>query len=165
MNHVPWGSIVRASVIRRLSIIAFSLIFASGLAAGLPADLERALRDSQYVYLQSERQGGAFGKPAEIWFMYDAGAVLVGTPPTSWRVKRIRAGRPRARIAVGKPDGPSFDARGELVSDPKVQERLMEELGRKYPDGWKRFEQRFREGFRTGDRVVVRYTPTAAPRP
>jgi len=78
-------------------------------------------------------------------------------------VKRIRAGRKRARIAVGKADGPAFDASGELVKDPAVEQRLLEEFGRKYPDGWKRFADRFREGFKSGDRVVVRYTP--APRP
>jgi hypothetical protein len=152
-------------VLRRLPLIVLVLALAPGLAAALSSDLDRALRESTYVYIQSERASGAFGKPAEIWFMYDGGAVLVGTPPTSWRVKRIRAGRRRARIAVGKADGPSFEATGELVRDPDVEKRLLEEFGRKYPDGWKRFEARFREGFKTGDRVIVRYTPAAAPRP
>jgi hypothetical protein len=133
-----------------------------GLAGALAPDVERALRESQYVYIQSQRKSGAFGKAAEIWFMYDGGAVLVGTPPTSWRVKRIKAGRTRARIAVGKPDGPSFDATGALVHDAAVEQRLLDEYGRKYPEGWKRFADRFREGFKTGDRVIVRYTPAAA---
>jgi hypothetical protein len=162
LNQASPGSIVRGSVPRRLVAVASLLLLSAALAGALSADLDRALRESQYVYVQSERRGGVFGRPAEIWFMYDGGAVLVGTPPTSWRVKRIRAGRPRARIAVGKPDGPSFDAKGEIVRDPAVEGRLMDELARKYPDGWKRFEQRFREGFKTGERVVVRYTPTAA---
>ena len=150
---------------RRVPVILLALVLVSGVAAALSADLERALRESQYVYVQSERQSGAFGKPAEIWFMYDGGAVLVGTPPTSWRVKRIKAGRKRARIAVGKVDGPAFDAKGELVHDAAVEQRLLEEFGRKYPEGWKRFADRFREGFKSGDRVVVRYTPLPAPRP
>jgi hypothetical protein len=152
-------------VLRRLPLILLAVVLVSGLAAALSPDLERALRESQYVYIQSQRQSGAFGKPAEIWFMYDGGAVLVGTPPTSWRVKRIKAGRKRARIAVGKADGPAFEATGELVRDAAVEQRLLAEFGRKYPEGWKRFEDRFRQGFKNGDRVIVRYTPAAAPKP
>jgi hypothetical protein len=156
---------------RPLPLTVFVLVLVTGAALALSTDLERALRESQYVYIQSERQAGAFGKPAEIWFTYDGGAVLVGTPQTAWRVKRIKAGRKRARITgikagrkrarvtVGKVDGPAFDATGELVRDPAVEQRLLEEFGRKYPDGWKRFADRFREGFKTGDRVIVRYTP------
>ena len=150
---------------RRLSLILFAVVLVSRAAAALSPDLERALRESQYVYIQSQRQSGGFGKPAEIWFMYDGGAVLVGTPPTSWRVKRIKAGHKRARIAVGKVDGPAFEATGELVRDAAVEQRLLAEFGRKYPDGWKRFADRFRDGFKSGDRVIVRYTPAPAPRP
>jgi hypothetical protein len=149
--------------VRRLPVTILALVLIARIAAALSTDLERALRESQYVYIQSERQSGSFGKPAEIWFMYDGGAVVVGTPPTSWRVKRIKAGRKRARIAVGKADGPAFDATGELVRDKAVEQRLLEEFGRKYPEGWKRFADRFREGFKSGDRVIVRYTPTTRP--
>ena len=148
---------------RRLPLIILAVVLVSGIAAALPTDVDRALRESQYVYIQSERKSDTFGKPAEIWFMYDGGAVLVGTSPTSWRVKRIKAGRKRARIAVGKVDGPSFEAMGQLVHDAAVEQRLLAEFGRKYPDGWKRFEDRFREGFKSGDRVIVRYTPAPAP--
>jgi hypothetical protein len=149
----------------RSPLILLVLVLAAGLAHALSADLERALRESQYVYIQSERQSGAFGKPAEIWFMYDGGAVLVGTPPTSWRVKRIKAGSRRARIAVGKVDGPAFEATGEVIRDAALEAKLLDEFGRKYPEGWKRFADRFREGFKSGDRVVVRYTPTGEKRP
>jgi hypothetical protein len=135
----------------------------AGIAAALSADLEKALRESPYVYIQSERKTGALGKPAEIWFMYDGGAVLVGTPQTAWRVKRIKAGRKRAHIAVGKPDGPAFDAAGELVHDAAVEQRLLAEYGRKYPEGWAKFADRFRDGFKSGERVIVRYTPVARP--
>jgi hypothetical protein len=145
--------------VRRLPLIVCALVLVAGVAAALSTDLEKALRESQYVYIQSERQSGALGKPAEIWFMYDGGAVLVGTPQTAWRVKRIKAGRKRARIAVGRADGPAFDATGELVRDAAVEQRLLTEFGRKYPDGWKRFADRFRDGFKSGERVIVRYTP------
>jgi hypothetical protein len=126
----------------------------------IPPDLDRALRESTYVYIQSERRSGAFGAPAEIWLFYDGGAVWVGTRPTSWRVRRIKAGRRRARIAVGKTDGPSFEATGTLARDPAVEERLMAEFARKYPEGWPRHAASFKDGFRTGERVLVRYSPS-----
>jgi hypothetical protein len=144
---------------RRLALAAAVVAFASAAAAALAPELDKALRDSEYVYIQSERKTGEFGKPAEIWFMYDDGKVYVGTRPTSWRVKRIKAGRPKAKIAVGKPDGPSFAARGELVQDRALEKRLMETYAKKYPEGWKKHEEDFRKGFETGERLLVRYTP------
>ena len=128
-------------------------------AAALSPDVDRALHDAKYVYIQSERKSGQLGKPAEIWFYYDGKAVYVGTPPTSWRVRRIKAGRKKAHIAVGKADGPAFDATGEVVKDAATEQKLMDEYARKYPEGWARFADKFREGFKSGERVLVRYTP------
>jgi hypothetical protein len=128
-------------------------------AAALSPDVDRALHDAKYVYVQSERKAGQLGKPAEIWFYYDGKAVYVGTPPTSWRVRRIKAGRKKAHIAVGKADGPAFDATGEVVKDAATEQKLMDEYARKYPEGWARFADKFREGFKSGERVLVRYTP------
>jgi len=144
---------------RRLAFCAAALALTSALAAALPSEIDHALRDSKYVYIQSERKTHQLGKPAEIWFFYDGTAVYVGTRPTSWRVRRIKAGRRRAHIAVGKPDGPAFDATGDLVHDAKIEQQLLEAYAKKYPEGWTRFADSFREGFKTGDRVLVRYTP------
>jgi hypothetical protein len=128
-------------------------------AAALSPDVDRALHDAKYVYVQSERKSGQLGKAAEIWFYYDGKAVYVGTPPTSWRVRRIKAGRKKAHIAVGKADGPAFDATGEVVKDAATEQKMMDEYARKYPEGWARFADKFREGFKSGERVLVRYTP------
>lgn len=144
---------------RRIAPIALAVLLAAAASAAVSPELDRALRESTYVYVQSERKSGELGKPAEIWFFYDAGAVYLGTRPTSWRVRRIKTGRGRAHIAVGKVDGPGFDATGTLVKDAALEERLMAEFARKYPEGWKRFGDSFRDGFNTGERVVVRYTP------
>ena len=135
------------------------LLAATGVQAGLAPDVDKALRDSTYVYIQSQRKTGEWGKPAEIWFHYEDGKVYVGTRPTSWRVKRIGWKRGAARIAVGKVDGPTFMARGDLVKDHAIEERLMADYAKKYPDGWAKYEQAFRDGFKSGERVVVRYTP------
>jgi len=143
----------------RLAVPIPALVFAAVAAAALSPELERSLKESKYVYVQSERKSGALGKPAEIWFFYDAGTVYVASPPTAWRVRRIKAGRRKARIAVGKPDGPSFAATGRTLHDPAVEERLMAAYGHKYPDGWARFEEKFRAGFKDGSRILIAYTP------
>ena len=144
---------------RRLAALALALSVATAAYAGLAPEVTRALQESKYVYVQSERKTGALGKPAEIWFHYEGSAVYVGTRPSSWRVRRIKAGRPRARIAVGKVDGPAFEATGALVRDAALDQRLMDDFARKYPEGWSRHAESFREGFKTGERVLVRYTP------
>jgi len=145
--------------VRRLGTLAVVLTLVATAAATVSPEIDRALRNGKYVYIQSERKSGKLGKPAEIWFYYDGKAVYVGTPPSSWRVKRIKAGHKKARIAVGKADGPAFDATGEVVRDGAVEQRLMDEYARKYPEGWARFADKFRDGFKTGERVLVRYTP------
>jgi len=144
---------------QRAVAMALSLLFTSTAAAGLAPDVEKALREATYVYVQSERKTGEWSKPAEIWFHVEGGKVYVGTRPTSWRVRRIGWKRARARIAVGSADGPAFEATADLVKDPALENRLMEAFAKKYPDGWKKHEQAFRDGFKSGDRVLVRYTP------
>ena len=144
---------------RRLAALALALTVVTAAYAGLAPEVTRALEESKYVYVQSERKTGELGKAAEIWFHYEGSAVYVGTRPSSWRVRRIKAGRPRARIAVGKVDGPAFEATGALVRDTALEQRLMDDFARKYPEGWSRHAESFREGFKTGERVLVRYTP------
>ncbi len=131
----------------------------SAAHAELSADIKNALSSSKYVYISSTRKDGKLGKPAEIWFMYHNGAVYVGTLPISWRARRIKAGRTQAKIAVGKGDGPSFMATGAIVNEPDAQTKMLEAYAQKYPDGWKQFEEKFRNGFKDGSRVLIKYTP------
>ena len=130
--------------------------------AELSPELQQALDTSKYVYIQSERKSGAFGSKAEIWFLHHDGAVWVGTPMSTYRVKRIQAGRTKARVWVGSTDGPMFDAVGELVQDDEVAERMFQTFAEKYPGGWPTYEERFRSGFGDGSRTLVRYVPAAA---
>jgi hypothetical protein len=146
---------------RRLAATVVALAIAASALAALSPKVERALHDAKYVYVQSQRKSGEMGKASEIWFFFDKGAVYVGTRPSSWRVRRIKAGRKLARIAVGKPDGPAFQAKGEVVHDAAVEKVLLTAYAKRYPDGWARFEKEFREGFKSGDRVLVRYTPAS----
>jgi hypothetical protein len=144
----------------RITALLLALLLAAWpAAADLSPELQKALTDSKYVYISSTRKDGSFGKPAEIWFLFHDGAVYVGTPPTSWRVRRIKAGRPGAKIAVGKPDGPVLLAVGSVVDDPSIQELMIKTYARKYETAWQTHEESFRQGFKNGGRVVVRYVP------
>ena len=143
----------------RAVAFAATLLIAASALAGFTPEQEKQLADATYVYVQSERKSGEWSTPAEIWFFVDGGKLYVGTRPSSWRVKRINAGRTKARIAIGKVDGPAVEATGALVKDAALQGRMMAAYATKYPDGWKKYEQSFREGFETGERVLVAYTP------
>lgn len=131
----------------------------SAHSASLSPELQKALDSSKYVYIQSERKGGALGKPAEIWFMQHDGAVWVASPVTTHRVKRIQAGQKKAKIAVGKPDGPSFDATGSVVKDAEVNKVLFDAFAKKYADGWSSYEKQFRDGLADGSRALIKYEP------
>jgi hypothetical protein len=148
---------------RVAGVVALAALVLSSLAPRLDAELsseiKAALANSTYVYIASTRKNGSLSKPAEIWFLYRDGAVYVGTPPTSWRARRIKAGRTQAKIWVGKADGPAFMATGAIVSDPAAQQAMLEAYAKKYPDGWSKFEEKFRSGFKDGTRVLIKYTP------
>lgn len=148
-----------ATTITLMIVLWVGLGGANSPAAALSDGLKNDLATSKYVYIASTRKDGSFSKPAEIWYMYHNDAVYVGTPPTSWRAKRIKAGRPQAKIWVGKPDGPSFLADGAIVNDPKAVETMMETFAKKYPDGWQTHAEKFRTGFTNGSRVLIKYTP------
>ncbi len=141
------------------TVVALALCCGSAGAGDLSAEVKSALESSKFVYISSTRKDGQLGKPAEIWFLYYHGAVYVGTPPTTWRARRIKAGRTQAKIAVGKPDGPTFLATGAIVKEPDVYPVLFETYAKKYPDGWPKFEEKVRGGFKDGSRVLIKYTP------
>jgi hypothetical protein len=132
------------------------------LTARLSPEQRSALEKATYVYISSTRKDGTPSKEAEIWFMLYDDSIWVGSAPTSWRVKRIRWHRPDATIHIGTPDGPSLRARGELVTDEKLYDKLCDTFAVKYSSRWPRWDKSFREGLRSGERVLVRYTPLPA---
>ncbi|MBX3024245.1 hypothetical protein KF840_04965 [bacterium] len=145
---------------RRLLAFLVVLLLPLAAAAELSQQLQQQLATGKYVYISSTRKDGSLSKPAEIWYLWHDNAVYVGTRPTSWRVRRIKAGRPQAKIAVGSVDAASFMATGSLVSDPKIEALLMRTFAEKYPDGWTQHEESFRQGFKDRTRVIVKYVPT-----
>ena len=144
----------------KLLWLLFVVLLASPAAGGeLPKNLQDQLASSTFVYISSTRKDGTLSRPAEIWFFWHKGSVYVASPPTTWRVRRIRWGRPQAKIWIGKPDGASFTATGAVVNEPETNKILLETYARKYPDGWKKWEDSFQKGLADGSRVLVRYTP------
>ncbi len=150
---------VVAALAGMLLWLAPEMASAGGRAGNLGAIEHELLSNSKYVYISSQRKDGSFGTPAEIWFLFHDDAVYVGTRPDSWRARRIRAGRTRAKIAIGKVDGLSFFAEGEILKEPKVQELMLKSYALKYPDGWPKYADSFRQGFLDGSRILIRYTP------
>jgi len=126
-------------------------------STALSTDQQKALDSAKYVYIQSTRKDGKLGKPAEIWFFRHNDAVWVCSPTTTHRVKRIKAGQTKAKIAIGKPDGPSFNAKGSIVKDPEVNKVMFESFAKKYSDGWSSYEKQFKDGLADGSRTLVKY--------
>ena len=140
-------------------LIALSGIKTTAHSAPLSAELQKALDSSKYVYIQSARKDGSMGKSAEIWFFPYQGAVWVCSPVTTHRVKRIQAGQTKAKVAVGKSDGPSFTAKGSLVKDPEANKVMFETFAKKYADGWSSYEKNFHDGLADGSRTLIKYEP------
>ena len=145
-------------------VLAALVVVLSGMktpaySAPLSAELQQTLDSSKYVYIQSARKDGSMGKAAEIWFFPYKGAVWVCSPVTTHRVKRIQAGQTKAKIAVGKSDGPSFTAKGSLVKDPEADKVMFEIFAKKYADGWSSYEKSFRDGLANGSRTLIKYEP------
>ena len=135
------------------------LLASPSRAADLPKDVQDSLAAVTYVYISSTRKDGNLSRPAEIWFLWHKGSVYVASAPTSWRAKRIRWGRPDAKIWVGKPDGPSFLATGAIVNEPDVLPVLFKTFAQKYSERWSSYEENFRKGLADGSRVLIRYKP------
>ena len=140
-------------------VIGLSGMTTPAQSATLSAEQQKTLDSSKYVYIQSERKDGQFGKAAEIWFFPHNGAVWVCSPTTTHRAKRIQAGKTKAKIAIGKPDGPSFNAKGSVVKDAEVNKVMFESFAKKYADGWSSYEKNFRDGIADGSRTLIKYEP------
>ncbi len=140
-------------------LLALALVSPAG-AAELSAEIRDGLASSPFVYISSTRKDGTLSRPAEIWFLWHKGSVYVASSPDSWRIRRIRWGRPAAKIWVGKRDGPSFMATGALVDEAEVHPILFETFARKYGSRWKSWEESFQKGLKDGSRLLVRYTPS-----
>lgn len=122
--------------------------------------LRDALQRARYVYVTT---WGPTGKAGTVptWVCFHQGAVYFTTRRRSLKARRIRASG-RARIAVDRADGPSFDGRARWVDDrPDLERALLRAYWRKYwilvplGMGW-----RIRRGLARKTSVLIRVVPT-----
>jgi PPOX class probable F420-dependent enzyme len=120
---------------------------------------DEALARSKRMYLTTWSAAGKTGT-VPVWFMPKDGRLYFTTGRTSLKARRIaRSGR--ARVALGAPDGPSFDVRAELVDDrPDLEREILAAYRRKYPIVVPLFMGAFiRRRLARKENVVVRLTP------
>ncbi len=55
---------------------------------------------------------------------------------------------------------PTCIATAKIESDNAVFARALQIFGSKYSDGWSKWGPRFQKGLASGERVLIRYTPT-----
>ena len=145
---------------------------AAHAASALPTDL---LENSPFVYISPLRaDGGESTCHGEVWYGWIDGAVVINTAPSTWKSRALAKGRDRARIWVGDHGrwkqmigrnedfrgAPHFDARVESVKGgDQLLDRLLVVYERKYPREIANWRDKMRAGYRSGERLLLRYTP------
>ena len=141
-------------------------------ADALPGAL---LETSPFVYISPLRaDGGESTCHGEVWYGWLDGAVVINTAPGTWKSRALAARRDRARIWVGDHgrwkqmigrneafrSAPHFDARAESAkNDEALLDRLLALYDRKYPREIAKWRDGMRQGYRSGERLLLRYTP------
>ncbi|HTO08072.1 MAG TPA: hypothetical protein VMR86_13570 [Myxococcota bacterium] len=132
------------------------------------------LAKGKLVYVSPLKQDGSESRcHGEVWYFFDAGAVVIATATKGWKVRSVMKGSAKARIWVGDfgsysgakeklASAPTFLTRAEIDRDPGTFERLLEAYGNKYPEEWGKWKPRFQSSHADGSRTVIRYTPIEA---
>jgi hypothetical protein len=134
--------------------------------------LDEAIAKSRLVYVTPLLSDGSESKcHAEVWFADDAGDLLVVTNPERWRAAAIGRGLKTARLWVGDygvwkkaadrfREAPVCVAQAQIEADPAVHARALVTFGKKYASSWDTWGPRFKNGLASGERVLIRYTPS-----
>ena len=128
----------------------------------LAREVADSLRISKQIYVATRRADGAPSKVVPVWFILDGEAVYFTTGPESHKARRIARGSPLL-VWVGRPDGPHFVGRAELVRDPAVAARMAPAYDSKYWISWLGFFRPRPERVRAGRTVIVKVTPGEMP--
>ena len=129
-------------------------------AMSLPPEIATALRAAKQIYVATRRADGSPSKVVPVWFSLDGEAVYFTTGPGSHKARRIARGSPLL-VWVGRPAGPHFVGRAELVRDPAVAARMAPLYDEKYWISWLGFFRPRRERVQAGKTVIVKVTPAA----
>lgn len=138
--------------------------------AAINSVARRALMTSDLLYLTPLHKSGKESRcHAEVWFVERAGVVYIVTADKAWRARAINIGLPRARIWVGDfgpwqkaterfRSAPTFVGQGARVTDASEITSVLDLYGDKYRLQWLLWKGRFRDGLKSGSRVMLRYT-------
>jgi PPOX class probable F420-dependent enzyme len=141
-----------------LTVIAATLLASAVEGGEFPPDVRDALRSSKHIYVATRREDGTTSAKAPVWFMFDGDAVYFTTAPEAHKVRRIRRGSPLL-VWVGDDDGPHFEGKAELVTDPAVAERMAPVYSDKYWIAWLGLFRPRPDRVRAGKTLIVRVTP------
>ena len=139
-------------------IVAATVLAAVAGASGFPPDVRDALRTSKHIYVATQRADGTTSAKAPVWFTVDGDTVYFTSAPDSHKVARIRRGSPLL-VWVGTADGPHFEGKAEVLSDPALAERMAPAYREKYWIAWLGFFRPRPDRVRAGKTVIVRVTP------
>jgi PPOX class probable F420-dependent enzyme len=118
------------------------------------------LRTAKRMYLTTYSASGRSGT-VPTWFTVRDGVLYFTTLRASLKARRIKA-TGRVRVALGAPDGPSFEGRAEWVDNrPDLEQDVLAAYRRKYPLVVPLFMGRvIRKRLASGASVLIRITPT-----
>ena len=138
---------------------------------------ESQLAESEFVYvsplLSNGRESTCHG---EVWYAWLDNSVVLITAKTTWKARALSRGMNSARIWVGDHgrwkgwfrnneafrQAPSFDAIASIDNDASLLDRLMKVYETKYPAEFSEWEDRQRSGFRSGERIIIRYSSSGS---
>jgi hypothetical protein len=167
-------------MIRRRTLLTFSGAALAAcaapfrLAAASIADATaKALATSNVIYITPLKKGDVESTcHAEVWFVFDSGAIYVVTSSKAWRARAVGLGLNQARMWVGEfgtwkgakeayRKAPELNATASLIDDAGSKARVLDVFGKKYHAEWSDWGPKFKNGLADGSRVMLRYTPIA----
>lgn len=135
----------------------------------------RLLERSPFVYISPLKTNGRESQcHAELWYAWLDGSVIVTVATDRWKAQSVAQGLNQARIWVGDygrwrnwyggtndafKNAPSFVAKGEIVKDDALFERMLATYEKKYPEEVADWRDKMRRGNIDGSRTLLRYTP------
>lgn len=135
----------------------------------------RILERSPFVYISPLKTNGRESQcHAELWYAWLDGSVIVTVATDRWKAQSVAQGLNQARIWVGDygrwrnwyggtndafKNAPSFVAKGEIVKDDALFERMLATYEKKYPEEVADWRDKMRRGNVDGSRTLLRYTP------
>jgi PPOX class probable F420-dependent enzyme len=130
------------------------------MVSSVNAATSLGLRTAKRMYLTTYSASGRSGT-VPTWFMARDGVLYFTTLRASLKARRIKA-TGRVRVALGAPDGPSFEGRAEWVDNrPDLEQDVLAAYRWKYPLVVPLFMGRFiRKRLASGASVLIRITPT-----